>query len=92
MKKDMLVRCFSCQAVCTVRDLTRCAACGTGVCGSKATGCNARCVCTSLHHMEHSEDAKEFYATLDQLNAGADPSRVAALESHLEALEQRHGW
>jgi hypothetical protein len=54
--------------------------------------CNARCACDALHHVEHPDDAKAYYSAMDELNAGADPSRIAALEMTLDTLEQRHGW
>jgi len=86
------VRCFSCSALRTAGELTICPECGAGYCGSSQTKCNARCICTGLRYVEHPEDAKTYYSILDELNAGADPSRIPVLECQLELLEQRHGW
>ena len=84
------VRCFSCSEIRTVEELTVCSECGVASCGMGK--CNARCICTGLRYVEHPEDAKTYYSILDELNAGADPSRIPALERQLELLEQRHGW
>jgi hypothetical protein len=92
MTNDTLVRCFGCSAICPVDDLSACETCGVAVCGSKTTGCTGRCVCDSLRHLEHPEDAKAFYAILDELEGCEDGPQQLLLETQLEVFEQRHGW
>jgi hypothetical protein len=89
--KDMLVRCFACNAACTVEDMGVCIRCNAGSCGSK--DCTGRCVCSSNHHVEHPEKAKVYYAYLDEMNTGkADKSRAAFIECQLELIEHQMGW
>jgi uncharacterized UBP type Zn finger protein len=89
---EMLVRCFACSEVFLVDDLSICVRCGAGVCGSQTMGCSGRCICDSLRHLEHPDDAKDFYSILDQLNVCEDEQQILYLESQLEVFEQRHGW
>ena len=91
LSTEVLARCFCCSAIRTVEELAICSKCGAACCG--ISPCNARCVCDSLRHVEHPEDAKAFYGIMDELNiGGVDKARAALLESQLKVFEQRHGW
>jgi hypothetical protein len=92
MTNETLVRCFACSAICQVDELSLCLTCGVGVCYSTETTCNGRCVCESLRHLEHPEDAKAFYSIMDELNVCDDAPRQLYLETQLEQFEQQHGW
>jgi hypothetical protein len=92
MTNEVLVRCFACSAISLVDELSICVTCGVGVCGLQTNSCTGRCVCDTLRHMEHPEDAKAFYAILDELNVCDYGPRHAVLEEQLAVFEEQHGW
>lgn len=85
---EEMVCCFACSAIRPINEFDTCLRCDMDTCSQAS----CRCMCEGTRRTEYPEDAKAFYAIMDELNQGADSSRIAALESQLEVYEQRHGW